>query len=321
MASLGWLSACQSGAAEPPTAASQPAAASPQATQAPERVGRPVLTTSQVAEALQALSEGQAGVLWLHGQACSGCSVSFLNAAYPDAASVITQSISLEYHTTLSAATGATARQALEARVAAGNYLLVVEGAVPAGMPRACMVGDEPFPDLLTRAAQKATAIVALGTCATFGGVPAAPPNPTGAISVAKFLGSKLGDTPLINLPGCPAHPDWLVGTLVHLLKVGVPPLTEDLSPAMFYSTVIHDRCPEFFNYNAGKYARFFGDAGCLFNLGCLGIRTYADCSIRRWNNRVNWCVEAGGPCIGCARPEFAADPSFPLYRLREQNS
>jgi len=320
MASLGWLTACQPELTTP-AATEQPVPPSPQATKSSDRIGRPALTVPEVADALKALSNGQAALLWLHGQACSGCSVSFLNAAYPDVVSVLTQSLSVDYHATLSAAAGATAWQALNARVAAGNYILVVEGAVPAGMPQACQVGDEPFTQLLTRAAKRATAVVALGTCAAFGGVPAAPPNPTGAVSVPKFLGQALGSTPLITLPGCPAHPDWLVGTLVHLLKAGVPPLTDDLSPAMFYGAVIHERCPQFHQYNAGQYAKFFGDAGCLFNLGCLGIRTYADCSIRRWNNHVNWCVEAGAPCIGCARPEFAADPSFPFYRLREQSS
>jgi len=321
MASLGWLTACQAQPSETATPTDQTTLPLPQATPSSGRIGRTVLTMPEVADALTALANGQAAVLWLQGQACSGCSVSFLNAAYPDVAAVLTQYISVDYHTTLSAAAGATALEALERRMAAGNYLLVVEGAVPAGMPLACRVGDEPFTQLLTRAARRATAVVALGTCAAFGGVPAAPPNPTGAVSVPKFLGPALGSTPLINLPGCPAHPDWLIGTLVHLLRAGVPPLTEDLSPAMFYGTVIHERCPQFHLYNAGQFAHFFGDAGCLFNLGCLGIRTYADCSIRRWNNRNNWCVEAGAPCVGCARPEFAADPSFPFYRLRELGS
>ena len=318
LASLGWAASGQPTLAEAPEQAPAPDLRAPDLVESPDRLGQVPFTLPEVAEALEALAGGDAALVWLHGQACSGCSVSFLNAAYPDPAAVLTRQISLEYHATVSAATGATALQALERRLAAGNYILVAEGAVPRGMPSACVVGDEPYTQLLTRAAQKASAVIALGTCAAFGGVPAAPPNPTGAVSVAEFLGSSVS-APIVHLPGCPAHPDWLVGTLVYLLKAGVPPLTDDGSPAMFYGSVIHSQCPEFYNYNAGKYAQALGEPGCLFKLGCLGIRTYADCSTRRWNNGVNWCVGAGAPCLGCARPEFAADSQFPFYRLREQ--
>lgn len=272
-----------------------------------------------VAEALQTLASGRAPILWLQGQSCSGCSVSFLNATYPDVASVLTQYISLGFHSTISGATGAAATDAVNRTIAAGGYILVVEGAVPGGLPKACETMGEEFGSLLTRAAKSAAAIVAAGTCAAFGGIPSAPPNPTGAVSVSRFLASSKSSTPLINLPGCPTHPDWLVGTLVHLMKIGVPPLTEHGSPQMFYGESIHSRCPEFYNYNMNKFARFFGDSGCLFKLGCMGIRTNADCSIRRWNNKTSWCVEAGAPCIGCARPEFAQDRDFAFYREREK--
>ncbi len=278
------------------------------------------LPVPALAEALQSLAVGNAPVVWLHGQSCSGCSVSFLNAAYPDVASVITQYVSVAYHSTISGATGAVAVQALNRAIAAGGYVLVVEGSVPQGMPKACDVAGEEFGHLLTRAAKSAAAIVAVGTCAAFGGIPAAPPNPTGAVSVGRFLGSARGATPLINLPGCPVHPDWLIGTLVHALKAGIPPLTEQGCPTMFYGEVIHARCPEFYNYNMNKFAHFFGDSGCLFELGCMGIRTYADCSTRRWNTKTSWCVEAGGPCIGCARPEFAQERDFAFYRVREKS-
>ncbi len=273
-----------------------------------------------VAEALQTLASGTAPLLWLHGQSCSGCSVSFLNAAYPDVAAVLTQYVSVGYHSTISAASGTVAAEAVNRTIAAGGYTLVVEGAVPHGMPAACETMGEEFGSLLTRAARSAKAIVAVGTCAAFGGIPAAPPNPTGAVSVSKFLGSSRGSTPLINLPGCPIHPDWLIGTVVHLLKAGVPKLTEHGCPQLFYGETIHARCPEFYNYNMDKFARFFGDSGCLFKLGCMGIRTNADCSIRRWNTKTSWCVEAGAPCIGCAQPEFAQDRDFAFYRVREQS-
>jgi len=278
----------------------------------------PKSAVRMVADALTDLSTGRVPVLWLHGLACSGCSVSFLNSAFPDPAALITRYLSLDYSSVVSAASGAVAMQVINQRISAGEFLLVVEGAVPVGMPEACRFGDEPFSDLLVRAANKSKATIALGNCAAFGGIPAAPPNTVGAEGVQSFFRSQGISIPVINLPGCPTHPDWLVGTLVYLLKLGMPTLTEDGSPEMFFGEIIHSQCPHFYQYNSGEFAQFFGEEGCLFMLGCLGIRTYADCPTRRWNNKQNWCVEAGGPCIGCASPEFAQQKDFPFYRIRE---
>jgi len=100
-----------------------------------------------------------------------------------------------------------------------------------------------------------------------------------------------------------------------------MPELNEEGSPKLFFGDVIHTHCPEFYNYNMGKFAKNFGDKGCLFELGCLGIRTFADCAERRWNSKVNWCVEAGAPCIGCTQSQFAHDKNFPFYRIREQGN
>ena len=283
-------------------------------------LGWPTSGLDDVAQALELLAAGSVPLIWLQGQSCSGCSVSFLDAAYPDPARVITHYASVEYHSTLSAASGELALKALEQRLAAADYLLVVEGSVPLGMAQACRVGEESMADMSVRAAKGAKAVVALGTCAAFGGIPAAPPNPTGAAAVSKLLADNHIITPLINLPGCPAHPDWLVGTLVHFLRYGPPTLNAQGCPEMFYRTSIHDHCPQFYNYDAEKFAQFFGDEGCLFKLGCLGVRTFADCSTRRWNNKTSWCVEAGAPCIGCAQPEFALAQDFPFYRIRERS-
>ncbi len=271
-----------------------------------------------VADALQELAAGEVPLIWLQGLSCSGCSVSFLNTTYPDVASVLTQYIHLEYHSVITSASGEPALKSLDQRLALGKYVLVVEGAVPMTMPSACRMGEENFSDQLLRASENAIAIISVGTCATFGGIPAASGNPSGAVGATQFLKGKNVNKPLINIPGCPAHPDWLVGTLVHLLKFGQPELNDQGCPSMFYRNIIHTRCPQFYNYNLGKYAQSFGEDACYFKLGCLGIRTNADCPSRRWNNKQNWCVEAGAPCIGCAQPEFALDKDFPFYRLRE---
>lgn len=276
----------------------------------------PIPPVELVAEALQEMAEGRVPLIWLHGLTCDGCSISFLNAAYPSPARVLTQYIAAEFHPTLAAATGEMALDAMNERLAAGNHILVVEGAVPAGMPDACHIGDETFPELLQRAASNAETVLALGTCAAFGGIPAAPPDPTGAISVTAFLQDVGINVPVITIPGCPVHPDWLIGTLVHLIKLGMPPLNEHGSPEMYFGEIIHNRCPEFYNYTIGKFAKYLGDSGCLFELGCMGIRTYADCGVRHWNNKVSWCIGAEAPCIGCAWPHFAQNKDFPLYPL-----
>ncbi len=276
--------------------------------------------TPSIAEALEELATGRAGVLWLHGQACSGCSVSLLNSESPTPEDLLTRYLSLYYHQALSAATGDPALQAVNKAIAAGGYILVVEGAVPVGMPESCVIGDEHFVDLLVRAAQKAKAVVSIGTCAAFGGIPAAPPNLTGARSVSAALGGRGVAVPVINLPGCPCHPGWLVGNLAYTLKVGIPPLDEQLRPIRTYGRLLHDTCPYFAQYQAKDFAVNLGDHGCLFKLGCQGVVTKSDCSLRMWNGGTNWCVRALAPCVGCARPEFANNPDFPFFRLNEKH-
>lgn len=272
----------------------------------------------RVAAALEELAGGRAPVLWLQGQSCSGCSVSLLNSESPGPADLLTRYLSLYFHQTLSAATGSAALRAVERGIAAGGYVLAVEGAVPLGTPEACRFNHEPFDKLLVRAAGAAKAVLAVGTCAAFGGIPAAPPNPTGATPVLDALTRAQVKTPVIHLPGCPPHPAWLVGNLVHLLKVGVPELDPHRRPVRTYGRLLHDQCPYFADYERQKFAKALGDGGCLFKLGCQGVITGADCSLRGWNGGVNWCVRAHAPCAGCARPAFARDPAYPFYRLNE---
>lgn len=268
----------------------------------------------RIAQGLEDLSSGAAPVIWLQGQSCSGCSVSFLNSRAPSPYEVLTQYISLQFHSTLSTATGGLAMDVLRKSIDAGGYLLVVEGAIPAKMPRACLMGEEPVEEWVVSAAKKAKAVVALGACAAFGGIPAAENNPTGAMSVPAFLDEKKVSVPVLRLPGCPAHPDWLVGTLVYMLQFGMPDLDDLSRPKMFYGRLIHDQCPRFADYERERFAKNFGDDGCLFKLGCLGVVTNADCTFRHWNRGANMCIKAGAPCIGCASPTFAAKADLPFY-------
>lgn len=270
----------------------------------------------KIAEALEELAAGSAPVLWLQGQSCSGCSVSLLNSDSPSVAELLTSYISLQYHSTISAATGAVAMGVINTMVAKGGYVLVAEGAVPAGMPSACRVGEELYTEQVVRVAKKAAAVIAVGACAAYGGIPAAENNPTGAIAVAAHLKKNGVNVPVINIPGCPAHPDWLVGTVVHVLKFGIPDLNDGGAPSMFYRTLVHDQCNFFTDYESQRFATKFGEPGCLFKLGCAGPITKADCPLRQWNSGSNWCIKQGAPCIGCASPNFCAKASYPLVTI-----
>jgi hydrogenase small subunit len=254
--------------------------------------------------------------MWLQGQCCSGCSVSLLDAESLAPYKLLTRYINLGFHQTLSSATGHQAVDTVNKIIAQGGYVLIVEGAVPAKMPRACLFGEEPFSDQLSRAARNAKAVLAVGTCAAFGGIPAAENNPTGAISVPAFLTSKGINVPTIRIPGCPLSPDWLVGTLVHVLKFGMPPLDALGRPRLYFSRILHDQCPRFADYERERFAQAFGEDGCLFKLGCLGPITRTYCNVRHFNGGINSCIRAGAPCIGCGGEEFAAKASLPFFTL-----
>lgn len=268
----------------------------------------------KLAHGLEALASGGPPVIWLQGQSCSGCSVSLLNSTSPGPASLLTRYISLLFHSTLSTATGQRGVDIVNKAIDSGGFYLVFEGAVPAAMPHACEMAHEPMGDILLRAARKADAVVAIGTCAAFGGIPAAEGNPTGACSAPAFLSEKGVNTPVVRLPGCPCRPDWFVGTLVHLLEFGMPDLDTLGRPTAYYGKFIHDQCPRFADYERESFAEHFSDDGCLFKLGCPGPVTHADCTLRYWNGGANTCIRAGAPCIGCASEGFARRASLPFY-------
>lgn len=274
-----------------------------------------------IAEALESLASGRTKVLWLQAQSCSGCSISTIDSEAPGPAELVTRYISLLFHQTLSAATGEKCMEIIHKSTEEGGHILVVEGSIPAGMPEACMVGETPVGDLIANAARTATHVITLGACAAFGGIPAAENNPTGAVSVPEFLKSQTITTPILTIPGCPSHPDWFVGSLVYLLKYGLPPMDTLGRPLMFFSETNHHKCPRFYDYERSYFAKSFSDDGCLFELGCLGVVTYADCTLRDRNGGINNCIKAGAPCIGCSSEIFARNASLPFYRKGERKS
>lgn len=269
-------------------------------------------------------------VVYLQTAACSGCAVTTLNTASPTIKNVLIDQIApgvhinLRFHPVIMAAAGDLAIQALEDTAAQkkGEYVLVVDGAVPTDTSAVYgAVGErngEPVTMLqrVTELAQDSLAVIAMGTCAAFGGISAAAPNPTSCKSVKDALDAQGISKPLINIPGCPPHPDWFIGTVASVILNGLPSaddLDDFLRPKAFYGKLIHENCPRRAYFDEAKFAKKFGDEGCLYELGCKGPITYADCPLRKWNSGTNWVIGAGAPCNGCTQPEFP-DQSSPFY-------
>ncbi len=260
-------------------------------------------------------------LIYLQGQSCTGCSISLLQANTPNAVTMITEYSKLAFHADLSATSGKQALGLIEEYFTgrAGEYFLAVEGAVPYDMPEACVIGDKTFADHLLKASETMAGAIAVGTCASFGGIPAAEGNLTGAINLKEFYKRKGKNPLIINIPGCPVHPDWIWKTIIHLVRLGLPELLNNGQPKLFFDHKIHERCPRYHDFQQEVFAENLGDKGCLFKLGCIGPDTYADCPTRWWNSKQTWCIDANAPCIGCASPVFAAKKGFPFYRLSKK--
>ncbi len=261
----------------------------------------------KIAHALE--SARRPSVIWLSFQECTGCTESLTRAHTPTVESLIFDSISLDYHHTLQAAAGHGAEEAREAAMEEnfGKYLLVVDGSIPMDNPGYSTIAGISNYDMLMDTAKGAAAIIAVGTCATYGGIPHANPNPTGAVSV----GDLIKDKPIINVPGCPPIPVVITGVLSHFLTFGtIPELDHIGRPKVFYGQSIHDRCYRRPFYDKGLFAETFDDEGarkgwCLYKLGCKGPTTYNACATTKWNDSTSFPIEAGHPCLGCSEPDF----------------
>lgn len=251
-------------------------------------------------------------VIWLSGQECTGCSIQFLNIEKPTIAEVILDKISLRYHEAIMAASGSVSERALEDTVSEGGYVLVVEGSIPGADDRFCEIGGKPFRQIVLDTAAKADVVIAIGSCASFGGIPGACP------SQGKPVSDFVKDKPIINLPHCPVHHEHLLETIVfYLTRKAAPELDDKLRPKMFFSKLVHDQCARKKNYDEGNYLNDWNDPKqkdwCLAEKGCKGSDTYSDCVTRKYNGGVNHCLDCGSPCQGCAEPSFYGGNS-PLY-------
>ena len=257
-------------------------------------------------------------IIWLNGANCTGCTVSLANlfsesAGTTNVADLLLNTIDLAFHPNLMGAAGDLAVAELRsASTREGGFVLAVDGGIPTAFGgRTCMLWTEDGREVtameaIKDLAPKAAAVLSIGTCASFGGVPAGNPNPTGIQSVGQIAGV---DT--INIPGCPIHPDWVVGTIAQLLAGESPSLDSDGRPKAFFGKEIHDNCPR---KEGGDKAKTFGmDGQCLKELGCKGPDTKADCYSRHWNSGTNWCIGANAICIGCTEEGFP-DKFSPFY-------
>jgi len=260
-----------------------------------------------IAKALE--SARRPSVIWLSFQECTGCTESLTRSHAPTLEGLIFDNISLDYHHTLQAASGDAAEAAREAAMEEnkGKYLLVVDGSIPLANPGYSTIAGISNLDMLKEVAEHAAAIIAVGTCAAYGGLPHAKPNPTGAVSVADII----KDKPIVNVPGCPPIPVVITGVLAHFLTFGRLPELDKLGrPLAFYGNNIHDRCYRRPFYDQGKFANSFDDEGakkgwCLYKLGCKGPVTYNACATTKWNDGTSFPIESGHGCLGCSEPNF----------------
>jgi hydrogenase small subunit len=261
-----------------------------------------------VAQALE--TKPRVPVIWLELQDCAGCTEALTRSQSPTLVDLVLNRIAVDYQETLFAAAGFQAEQAKEEAMQkyAGQYVLVVEGSIPTGDDGVyCTIGGRSAVDLVQEAAAGAAAVIATGNCATFGGIPKASPNPTGARAASEII----TDKPVVNIPGCPAIPEVFTGTLAQFLVLGSLPELDSLNrPMTYYGNTIHDRCLRRPFYDEGKFAASFDDEGarrgwCLYKLGCKGPTTYNACASIKWQAGLSFPVQSGHPCLGCSEPDF----------------
>jgi hydrogenase small subunit len=264
----------------------------------------------QIANAME--NKPRIPVLWLHGLECTCCSESFIRSAHPLAKDVILSMLSLDYDDTIMAAAGHQAEAIIDEIITdyKGEYILACEGNPPMNQEgMSCIIGGKPYVEQLRKASQNAKAIISWGSCASWGCVQAAKPNPTKATPIHKVSG--LGNAPIIKVPGCPPIAEVMTGVVTYILTFGkLPSLDRQGRPLMFYSQRIHDKCYRRPHFDAGQFVEKFDDEGarkgyCLYKMGCKGPTTYNACSTIRWNGGLSFPIQAGHPCIGCSEDGF----------------
>ncbi len=266
----------------------------------------------QIAQALEEAAR-KPSVIWLNFSSCTGCTESFIKSECPSISEIVLNMISLDFNETIMSCAGEAAESILEEAMDQGGYICLIEGSIPLKHGFGRMGGHEMM-EIAQRATAKAARVIALGSCASYGGIAAAAPNP----SESKGVGNALG-IDVVNIPGCPANPDWVISTIVNVLMLGeCPELDVYNRPKNIYGLKIHDNCERRAHFDAGRFIEVFGspDAGknyCLYKQGCKGPATYSNCPLVKWNGGTSWCIQSRSPCMGCVEPDFW-DTFAPFY-------
>jgi [NiFe] hydrogenase small subunit len=256
-------------------------------------------------------------VVWLHFGECTGCSEAVLRSQYPWIDQLVLEILSVEYHETIMAAAGNQAEEQLHNAVKKyeGKFICVCEGSIATKFNGGYgKIGGRSFLEVAKEVVPKAAATISIGSCACWGGVPAAAPNPGGYKGIDDALGVKT-----LRIPGCPPNPVNFVGTVVNYLLLGkLPDLDESGRPLFAYGQTIHDQCPRRSHFENEEFVEEFGSEEaalgyCLYKMGCRGPETYNNCPVAKFNDGTSWPVEAGHPCIGCSQPNFW-DTMSPFY-------
>lgn len=258
-------------------------------------------------------------VIWLRGQDCGGNTMAFLRAADPTVGQLLLELLSVDYHEAIMAPAGQAAEQARLDAMAAfpDGYVAVIEGSIPTADDGAhCIVGGRAFRDVAREVCDGALATIAVGSCASDGGAPAAGGGQTGATDASSVVS---GGT-LVRLPGCPVNVEYLTATLVHYLTFGEWPPTDGMArPYFAYGRLIHNQCERRPHYEYGEFVLAWGDEGaqkgwCLYKVGCKGPETFSECPTVRYASGTSWPIRAGHGCIGCHSAGFW-DAMSPFYR------
>jgi hydrogenase small subunit len=268
-----------------------------------------------------ALSPAKPSVVYMSFQECTGCLESMVNSfAFGGGTTIdklILEMVSLDYQETLMAAAGAQAEKRLAALTEVQNYVLVVDGSIPAAANSGYFVsGERSGVARFQSAAKNAALIIAFGTCASFGGLPKANPNPTGAVSVETLMGQLKISKPLINVSGCPPMAEVITGVILYYLARGMPALDRLRRPKVYYGETVHEDCYRRERFEEGPWPQVFDDAasrkgGCLYMLGCKGPETHNACSRIRWNQGTSFPMMSGHGCLGCSEPDFWDRPNL----------
>jgi len=287
-------------------------------------MGLPLGMGVKIAEAVAALKRPP--VIWLSGQECTGCSETLLRSTHPTVEHLILDLISLDYHETLSTPSGNLAEEAKKKSMEEnkGKFILVIDGSIPMkdnGIY--CKIGGRTILEIVKETAPLAAAVVAIGSCASWGGIPSASPNPTGAVSAQEVLGDKIK---VINIPGCPPNPYNFLSTVLYVLTFKkLPPLDDKGRPRFAYRRLIHENCERRPHFDAGRFALEYDDDGhrrgwCLYKLGCKGPVTYNNCPSLLFGDvgARSWPVGTGCPCFGCSEKGVGFTAAIPAQASLE---